>query len=205
MSCTDPLFIVRGNLVNIPITLNQEELSFVFTTSGVSSYPAIGDIYTRAISNIINGESVTVAQFVVTSVSGAVVTMQSYLTSNTDDNGTTIISSSGTLTRATGSGDSSISYTSFTSDNLYDTSGRTVKMRILKNVVDSPAVSDIIVTKNATLISKGVGMFQFSVAETSTYPVGKWYGVIEVYRDAADILEQRDDEVFPVIIDKNKV
>jgi hypothetical protein len=193
MSCSEPINIVKGNIVNIPITLRLDVLSYVFTCSGIVTAPAV------------NGETTTTAQFVVTSVVGLVVTMQSLLASNTDDNGATIISATGTLTRSTGTGDATLTYTSFTTDNYVDTTSKTIKMRILREVVDSPAVADIIADKNATMTAKGTGFFQFSVAETSTYPVGTWYGVIEVYSSANNIIEQNDNEVFPVIINKNKV
>jgi len=205
MSCSEPINIVKGNIVNIPITLRLDVLSYVFTCSGIVTAPAVGDIYIKTISATVNGETTTTAQFVVTSVVGLVVTMQSLLASNTDDNGATIISATGTLTRSTGTGDATLTYTSFTTDNYVDTTSKTIKMRILREVVDSPAVADIIADKNATMTAKGTGFFQFSVAETSTYPVGTWYGVIEVYSSANNIIEQNDNEVFPVIINKNKV
>jgi len=185
--------------------MRLDVLSFVFTCSGIVTPPAVGDIYIKTINATIDGEVVTTAQFVVTSVVGSVITFQSLLTSNTDDNGLTIISATGTITRSTGSGDTTLTYTSFTTTNYVDTTGKTIKLRILKQVVDSPAPADIIVTKNATMTAKGVGFFQFSVSETSTYPVGKWYGVIEIYTSATEIIEQADFEVFSVNIDKNKV
>lgn len=200
MSCNEQLTLVRGTIQNIPVTLSLDVLSYVFTCAGVVTPPGVGDIYIQTVS-----APIVTAQFVVTSVSGSVVTFQSLLESNTNDNGTTIVSATGTLTRSTGSGDVTLTYTSFTTDQYVDTAGKTIKLRILKQVVDNPQPADIIADKTATITAKGVGFFQFSVAETSTYPVGNWYGAIEIYTSATDIIEQSDQEVFAVRIDKNKV
>ena len=205
MSCSEPINIVKGNLTTIPITLRLSVLSFAFTCSGIVTPPAIGDVYIQTVNVSINTQTVTTVQFLVTSVVGSVVTMQSYLESNTDDNGVVIIPSTGTLTRSTGAGDVTLTYTAITTDNYVDTAGKTIKMRILREVVDDPTIDDIIDDKTATLTGKGTGFFQFTVAETTAYPVGSWYGVIELYTSTTNIIEQTDNEVFPVIINKNKV
>lgn len=207
MTCqtSDAQHIVRGNLESIPFELYFDVMSITFTTSGVSTAPSIGDIYLYSANNTIDGYTVTSIQLVVTSIDGDDITFQSYLESNKDDYGNTIISSTGTLIQSTGGGDATLTYTGLSTDYYYDTAGRTVKLRILKNIVDSPDSEDIIITKNATITSKGIGVWEFSVAETSVMPVGNWFGVIEIYRNSTDVQEQTDNDVFPIVIDKNKV
>lgn len=194
MSCRAILQLVKGNLEIIPYTLLNDTLSFTFNTSGVSVIPAIGDIYT-----------IDSTQFLVTSVDGSQITFQSYLKQNTDEQGAQVVPASGTLTRSTGTGDASITYSAFTSDYLYDTTDRDVKLRILTEVVDEPTPSQVVIEKTATQTGKGVGVFEFTVTETSDFTPGQYYGVLEIYRSDTDIIEQRDDEVFTVNISKNKV
>jgi len=73
MSCSEPINIVRGNLVNIPVTLRLDVLSFSFTCGGIVVVPIVGDIYTQTVDSLINGQTTTTDGKTVT-VSGGLIT-----------------------------------------------------------------------------------------------------------------------------------
>jgi hypothetical protein len=111
----------------IPMVFESENKQVAFVTSGMVTLPAVGDRYKN------NGTIYTIS-----SISGSTI----YTSSNSNEDPTT---SSGTLTRITGAGDSSITFTSFTSSNLVDLTGAIVNMIIKKNKnqVDSLAIINI--------------------------------------------------------------
>ena len=73
-----------------------------------------------------------------------------------------VIPSTGTLTRAVGSGDTSITYTSRTADRYIDLTGVTVRFIILKRIVDDPAPADIVFGPASATTNGKTAFYQFT-------------------------------------------
>jgi hypothetical protein len=186
-----PLTNVRGNTQNWPLNFTTATFSYALTTSGVSSYPTVGDIY--SVSNVI---------LFVTSITSNVISFQSDALAD-------VLATTGTLTKFSGTGDTTISYTTKTVNQVADITGMTVNFRVIRYIQDTPPSGDIILPTvsitNHILPKLGKTVLQLTGTQTASLEIGNFVGVLELVNSNGQKAEQFNEQTFDVTIQENKI
>ena len=180
----------RGDSVTQSYNFNSATYSFSLTVTGLVTAPAIGDSY-------IQGSIL----LYVTNVSGSVITFVSGETSNS-------LASTGTVTRITGSGDATITYTSSTGSLATNLSGATIKFIILKHLVNDPASGEILLPAKTLTIANavaGVASLYLTPTETLSLPIGSYFGIFQISYGTTIVNEQLDAQYVVVNVNKQKI
>lgn len=145
--------IVYGDTVNIDITAVSRNKSVYFTVTLPSVAPTAGALYRDS-----DGVLYTVSQY-----SSLVL----YTTSNSDTNPR---NSSGTLTKISGTGDATITYSAYESNNIIDLTGSTIYLYVKKKVTDTnaQAVYNTSISSHV-YATKGLSRWSISVADWASF------------------------------------
>jgi uncharacterized membrane protein len=146
----NPIVIKSGAYTPIDFELTTENKLITFTITDPTVDPAVGDRYRDA------------AGIVYTISYHSTVTLRA--TSNSNENPAL---SSGTLTRISGSGDTSITYSAYTSTNYMDLNGVTLTLHVREKETDT---ADTATFTWDTHIIDEKGLTQYIVSETESDP-----------------------------------
>lgn len=180
----------RGDSVAQSYNFSSPTYSFSLATSGLTVAPAIGDSYIQG----------TILLYV-TNVSGSVVTLVSGETTNS-------LTATGTITKVTGTGDTTITYTSKTASLATNLTGATVKFIILKNLVNEPSSGEILLPAKTLTIANatgGIASLYLTPTETLSLAVGSYYGVFQISFGSTIVNEQLDSQYVVINVNKQKL
>jgi len=177
----------RGDTPTIPLKIKTGKYSYVFTTTGIVTAPAVGDIY------IIGDEN-----FYVYAINGNDISCFSNLATDT-------LSATGTLTRATGTGDTSISYTAKTSSLYVDLTGLTIRFTILTSAINEPTGGQILLAPQTMTINGENAFVTLTSTQTLALPVAKAMGFFEIKNGSNYITETLDTGYLLININKEKI
>jgi len=161
----DLITIKKGNDERIDFSFKSQNLNFTFQSGTLSVLPAVGDTYFY--KDIL---------FVVTSTTSNSVSLQSNVETASD------VPVSGTITRADGSGDSSINYTSYSTNKYIDLTGSTYQLKI-----GSFYNSGVLPLAGSLLF--GVFFINLSNAQTALFPAGTYSASLQIVNSAGQVTE----------------
>ena len=115
----------------------------------------------------------------------------------------------GVLTKLTGTGQNSMVYSNKSSNNDFDWTGYQLQMLIVKNKVDNPQATDIVLPLQTYTLQPNQPTNQITVAidqtVTATLPFGKYYQVFQIVDSSGNKFENMQINTELITIDINQI
>ena len=111
----------------------------------------------------------------------------------------------GSLVNLSGTGQNSIQYTNKTSNNDFDLTGYMLEMLIVKQQVDNPQATDIILAKQTYQGNCNQFSIELSPTLTATLPVGNYYQVLQIIDPIGNKFENSSVATELIKVDINQI